>query len=217
MLFCQMCTFFFFKCQTPENDIPYKVTFAQIWPGVQQQQQRSGLELCCSVASDTLHCFLSECQSFCFILALWCRDPLILTHGVGLKYLFMFCMKLNYFTSWINCCDMLNCKHAHFLLRFALSSLGTRSPPFSVHAVKRTWLPVWRKAWACAYTTCLRSRCSTGVRSAAMVMWRREKSATAGSPRWDQGQNTTSLLLLITRELAGSTWMCGGWRKQTFS
>lgn len=112
--------------------------------------------------------------------------------------------------------DMLNWTHAICLLYCALSFAGIRSPPFSVHAVKRTWLPVWRKAWACACTTCLRSRCSTGVRSAAMVTWRRAKSATAGSPRWDRGQNALSLLLLFTREPAGGTWMCRGLRKKTY-
>ena len=81
--------------------------------------------------------------------------------------------------------------------RCALSFVGTLSPPFSAHAVKRTWLPVWRKAWACACTTCLRSRCSTEVRSAAMVTWRRAKSATVASLRWVRGQDATSPLLLV--------------------
>lgn len=61
--------------------------------------------------------------------------------------------------------------------------VGIPSQQCSVHAVRRTLLPVWRKAWACVWTTCPRSRCSTADRSAATATWRRGKSVTAGSRR----------------------------------
>jgi len=69
------------------------------------------------------------------------------------------------------------------------------------HAARRTLQPVWRKAWVCVCTTCQRSRCSMEDRSVAMATWRREKSVTAGSQRYNQQQRLSSLLAPVE-------WLC---------
>lgn len=66
-----------------------------------------------------------------------------------------------------------------------LSLTGTRSPQCSAAAARRTWRPVLKKASGCVCSTCPRSRCSTVVKNVATAMWRRERSVTVESLRWE--------------------------------
>ncbi len=66
-----------------------------------------------------------------------------------------------------------------------LSLSGIRSPQCSAAAARRTWRPALRKALGCACSTCLRSRCSMEGRNAATATWRKERSVTVESLRWE--------------------------------
>ena len=86
--------------------------------------------------------------------------------------------------NWLNVTVYLHSNTLHLTSCHYLCPSGIHFLLCSAPAVRRTWQPVWRREWGCVCTICLRSRCSTGDRSVATDMWRRERSVTVESWRY---------------------------------